>query len=306
VSGIVIRPAPLAEVRQLRSEVLRPGVAPEALAYPGDEIAGALHVGAYDGGRIVGIASVNPEGFAAEPGLAAWRLRGMATLPASRGAGLGRAMLETTYAHIRATGGELLWCNARVVALGFYRRLRFVTRGAEFDIPPIGPHYVMTRRLVPVAASRVSLRPARNDEAESLTALARRSQGLWGDDATVQGAMAAHLEVTPAALRGGMRFFTVIEVDGRIAGFHSLEPQADAGVTLRSLHVDPEWVGAGLGARLLAHARGVCGRLGADRLVVDSDARAAGFFRRAGGVPAGAMEASHPDGMRLPRFEIPC
>jgi hypothetical protein len=34
-----------------------------------------------------------------------------------------------------------------VVALGFYERLGFVAEGAEFDIDPIGPHYVMTRML---------------------------------------------------------------------------------------------------------------------------------------------------------------
>jgi len=56
-------------------------------------------------------------------------------------------LLELCFDHIRAHGGRLLWCNARVVALGFYERLGFVTEGPEFDIHPIGPHYVMTRQL---------------------------------------------------------------------------------------------------------------------------------------------------------------
>ena len=71
----------------------------------------------------------------------------MATVPSVRGAGHGRALLELCFDHIRAQGGRLLWCNARVVALGFYKRLGFVAEGPEFDIHPIGPHYVMTRQL---------------------------------------------------------------------------------------------------------------------------------------------------------------
>jgi GNAT superfamily N-acetyltransferase len=310
-ASVRIGPVALPDVRRLRSLVLRPGVAPDALAYPGDETPGAVHVGAYDGDRLVGIASLNREAYAAQPGVDAWRLRGMATLPDVRGAGHGRAMLEHAFAQVRAAGGELLWCNARVVALGFYRRLRFVTQGAEFDIPPIGPHYVMTRRLVPVADARVTLRPARDDEAVVLGALARRSQGLWGDAPGIIEAMAPRLDVAPAELRGGLRFFSVAEVDGQLAGFHSLESALpadgdDADVVLRSLYVEPAYVAGGLGARLLAQARGVCSRLGATRLVVDSDPRAAGFFARAGGVRVGTGEPAHPGGPRLPRFAFPC
>ena len=50
-------------------------------------------------------------------------------------------------APLRARGGDLLWCNARVVALGFYERLGFVAEGPEFEIVPIGPHFVMTKNL---------------------------------------------------------------------------------------------------------------------------------------------------------------
>jgi GNAT superfamily N-acetyltransferase len=71
----------------------------------------------------------------------------MATVPAVRGRGFGRALLEACFAHVRAHGGTLLWCNARVAALGFYAHLGFVAQGAQFEIVPIGPHFVMTRQL---------------------------------------------------------------------------------------------------------------------------------------------------------------
>ncbi len=141
------------EVRQLRHAVLRPFDPPEKLVYAGDDAPDTLHAGAFVGGELVGIASVCREAMPVgtdSPGSAeggAWRLRGMATVPAVRGTGLGRALLESCFDHIREQGGDLLWCNARVAALGFYERMGFAAQGEEFEIVPIGPHYVMTRRL---------------------------------------------------------------------------------------------------------------------------------------------------------------
>lgn len=142
------------QVRQLRHSVLRPFDPPEKLVYAGDEDPDTLHAGAFaDDGSLVGIASVCREPMPAGSDRrgsvdgGAWRLRGMATVPAVRGQGLGRALLEACFDHIRARGGDLLWCNARVAALGFYERMDFMAQGEEFEIVPIGPHYVMTRRL---------------------------------------------------------------------------------------------------------------------------------------------------------------
>jgi GNAT superfamily N-acetyltransferase len=143
----VVRPITPVQVRLLRHAVLRSFEPPERIIYHGDEALDTLHAGAFRGEELVGIASVCREGMPAgrEPG--AWRLRGMATLPSVRGEGHGRELLEACFAHIRAQGGTLLWCNARVVALGFYAHLGFVAEGEAFEITPIGLHYVMTRRL---------------------------------------------------------------------------------------------------------------------------------------------------------------
>jgi GNAT superfamily N-acetyltransferase len=147
----LLRPVSAAEVRLLRGSLLRPGEPPASLVYHGDDAADTLHAGAFDNGELVGIASVCQEALPAD--LAAlertgcWRLRGMATVPRVRGMGYGRSLLEACFAHVTGRGGTLIWCNARVVALDFYRHLGFQTHGEEFEIPPIGPHYVMTRRL---------------------------------------------------------------------------------------------------------------------------------------------------------------
>ena len=147
MSGFLVRPISAVQVRALRHALLRPFEPPEKIVYSGDDEPDTLHAGAFEGEAFVGIASVCREPMADSPDSGQWRLRGMATVPAVRGRGAGRALLEVCFDHIRARGGNLLWCNARVVALGFYTHLGFVAQGEEFEIVPIGPHYVMTRRL---------------------------------------------------------------------------------------------------------------------------------------------------------------
>jgi hypothetical protein len=40
-----------------------------------------------------------------------------------------------------------VWCTARVRARGFYERAGFVAVGGVLEIPRIGPHVLMRRRL---------------------------------------------------------------------------------------------------------------------------------------------------------------
>lgn len=142
----------------MRQSVLRPGKTLEDLVYPGDDHPRGAHFGAYDdGGRLVGIASVFPDVApdhlagtippAAFDSDAAFRLRGMATLPHVRGAGYGRHLLEACFEHVRKQGGTYLWCNARVNAAGFYHAMGLDAFGDAFEIDLIGPHYVMGRSL---------------------------------------------------------------------------------------------------------------------------------------------------------------
>ncbi|NNF57149.1 MAG: GNAT family N-acetyltransferase [Rhodothermaceae bacterium] len=144
----MIRPITAAETRPLRAAILRPGQPPAKLVYPGDDHPDGFHAGAFKNDHLVGIATIypepSPEAYRAEmPAGLAFRLRGMATTPEVRGEGFGRGLLEACFAHVQANGSDLLWCNARIGALAFYQTLGLQTIGPEFDIPGIGPHYVM-------------------------------------------------------------------------------------------------------------------------------------------------------------------
>jgi ribosomal protein S18 acetylase RimI-like enzyme len=138
----VIRRVSAEDIRPLRHSVLRPGQAFLETRYPGDDA--GVHLGAFDGDRLVGIASLYEEDRVGGP-TGGWRLRGMATDPDVRGAGFGAALLGGCIEEVVAAGGTELWCNARMSAVGFYRRAGFEVISEEFDVPGIGPHVVMTR-----------------------------------------------------------------------------------------------------------------------------------------------------------------
>ena len=153
-----VRRAPAAVVRPLRTRVLRPGWTDRHATYDQDETV-AVHIAAYRDGEDApdGVGTIYAEPppdanrdeipAAAYADGASWRLRGMATSDEARGTGLGRVVLEACFDVVRESGGAFLWCNARLVAVPFYERLGMTAVGPEFDIPGIGPHFVMWRRV---------------------------------------------------------------------------------------------------------------------------------------------------------------
>ena len=150
---MTVRSVPASVVHPLRTRILRPAWRDRLAVNPEDSLPEAYHVAAFDGGTVIGCATIYPEApperhrgaipYAAyEPG-ASVRLRGMATADEARGTGAGRALLEACFDHARDQGHTHLWCNARIGALGFYEHLGLSTVGDEFDLPEIGGHYVM-------------------------------------------------------------------------------------------------------------------------------------------------------------------
>ena len=142
-----IRPITSAETRAVRLPVLRPGLPPASAILDHDDEPRTRHFGAFDGTRLVGVATFFPEPCPSRPGPRAWRLRGMATLPEMQRRGLGSNLVAEGLRVARADNAELMWCNARVSARGFYEKLGFATFGEEFVLPVAGPHYVMIKDL---------------------------------------------------------------------------------------------------------------------------------------------------------------
>ncbi|MDQ1748340.1 MAG: hypothetical protein QOD07_2603 [Frankiaceae bacterium] len=148
-AGLVVRRARVDEIFPLRHAVLRPGRPVTYSVYSED--AGAVHVGAWDDGELVGCATVFPDPWAGPSPPAeekAWRLRGMAVDPSRQGQGVGGAVLAEAVAAAVEARAPLLWANARTQALRFYARHGFAEAGEEFVTPDTGlPHVPIVLRL---------------------------------------------------------------------------------------------------------------------------------------------------------------
>ena len=136
-----IEKVPPSVVYPLRHKVLRPNLPFEAVCLPSDNDPDAIHFTVKKDDTILSIASLYSESLEAMPNKNAYRLRGMATEPAEQGNGFGAMVLHGAMDYLKKeTDVEILWCNARVTAFGFYEKMGFTILGATFDIPNLGPH----------------------------------------------------------------------------------------------------------------------------------------------------------------------
>ena len=126
----------------LRSPVLREGADPELCRFDGDDDELSFHLGYFKDDTLVCVASFHQQGREGFSGIG-YQLRGMATLPAFQGMGIGNQLVNFSIVYLRGLKSNYLWCNARKVAFRFYTGLGFEFISEEFDIPGIGPHKAM-------------------------------------------------------------------------------------------------------------------------------------------------------------------
>ncbi|HEY1778399.1 MAG TPA: GNAT family N-acetyltransferase [Solirubrobacteraceae bacterium] len=139
MSSFDVAPITVAQTRGLRQSVLRPHQTLAELA--AHEPTDAFALGAFDGTALVAVGFIAPDG---EPG--SWRIRGMATEAVARGRGAGTGILTGLIAHALEHGAQRIWCNARTPARSLYERAGMQIVSAEFELPEIGPHFVMELR----------------------------------------------------------------------------------------------------------------------------------------------------------------
>jgi GNAT superfamily N-acetyltransferase len=133
---------------EMRSRVMKPFLTPQECRNPGDDDPLTLHLAAYQGDRIVGIATFLPEAHLFFPkAKTPYRLRGMASDPSLHRQGVGRSLVDEGVRRLVQRGCDLLWFNAREKAFPFYEALGYTMVGEMFDIDRIGPHKVMYKVL---------------------------------------------------------------------------------------------------------------------------------------------------------------
>ena len=146
-------------LREVRYAVLWPHLkSAEDARIDIDESEGAIHLAGMKGEEVVGVASLFLQtcdrfsGFF--EGEKVYRLRAMGVRSHVRGNGIGEAIINEAVNILKEEDVKVIWCDAREVAWGFYKRCGFAfvvdTEGVECDaytVPNIGLHKMMYRRL---------------------------------------------------------------------------------------------------------------------------------------------------------------
>ncbi|WKK67448.1 GNAT family N-acetyltransferase [Lutimonas zeaxanthinifaciens] len=142
---IKIKPIEVEKTFPLRKEILRKGM---TLSHkmPGDEDKESLHLGLFSDGELACIGSFMKNDKEIFSGVQ-YQLRGMATSEKAQGKGLGRLLMNKAEQILKKEGVDLIWCNARTSASGFYEKLGYKIVGEAFEVPQVGPHFVMFKRI---------------------------------------------------------------------------------------------------------------------------------------------------------------
>lgn len=133
------------ETFPIRLDVLRKNI-PLPYEFNGDFDKDTIHLGAFKNDKLIAVSSfmrASNKNFEGNQ----YQLRGMATLNEYQGFGAGKLMLEKAVQILKEKDIDILWCNARIAAVEFYKKQGFQTFGEKFEISYVGEHYVMLKEM---------------------------------------------------------------------------------------------------------------------------------------------------------------
>lgn len=146
-AGIIIQVIEAANTHVVRHPVLRKGRPLESCIFDGDGLASTIHLGAYIGEKLVGVLSAYEKQHPAFDEKNTYQVRGVAVLKAHQANGIGRLLMHSIESKLIKKEVSLLWLNARLSAVRFYKNLGYKVEGGVFDLPLIGPHYCYYKTL---------------------------------------------------------------------------------------------------------------------------------------------------------------
>ena len=146
-TGILIQAIEAASTHAVRHPVLRKGRPLESCIFDGDELASTLHLGAYLDEKLVGVLSAYEKQHPAFDEKNTYQVRGVAVLATHQTKGIGRLLMHSIERELSRKKVPLLWLNARLSAVPFYKNLGYKVEGGVFDLPLIGPHYCYYKTL---------------------------------------------------------------------------------------------------------------------------------------------------------------
>ena len=147
----------------------------------------------------------------------------------------------------------------------------------------------------------LTIRAPTIDELSGLSDLCFRSKAVWGYDKEFMDACRRELSFQPRDLE--LTLIAVVEHDGKPIGVAQVKV-VDEEADLLKLFVEPTALRSGTGKALLVWATDVAKKLGATRLMIDSDPDAAPFYRRMGAYDVGQAPSGSVPGRMLPKLAM--
>ena len=146
------------------------------------------------------------------------------------------------------------------------------------------------------------IRPALPSEAKHLSELAFRSKSYWGYSDRFMQACLKELTLDKHQIERNSIF--VIEVEGSVIGFYSIEHISAYETELCFLFVESSFIGKGYGRKLMAHAKRQAWHFGYNKIIIQGDPNAEAFYRAAGGSLVGTRKSASIPSRELPVFHI--
>jgi N-acetylglutamate synthase-like GNAT family acetyltransferase len=148
----------------------------------------------------------------------------------------------------------------------------------------------------------MKIRPARGEEAATISDLALRGKAHWGYPAAFIERCREELTYTPEQIAAAGTW--VAEDGGEIRGFYALSKVSPDTLELDALFVEPDHIGTGIGRGLMQHALAQFDDSGLARLIIQADPNATGFYEAAGARRIGESPSQSIEGRMLPLYEI--
>ena len=135
------------KIRPLRHVELRKGRPFSTTSYLKDYEEETFHMACIVDDKIVTCATFYPERSINIKSDNAYRLRGMATDFNFQRKGYASNLMVSAFEELTKRDCDMVWCNARLVAVDFYKSIGFKISGNLFNIEGIGAHYYMDKEI---------------------------------------------------------------------------------------------------------------------------------------------------------------
>lgn len=144
--SISVREITAVETFPVRHAELRQGRPLAECSFEGDDLSTTFHLGLFADRSLVGIATFLEKENPLFTGKQL-QLRGMAVLSEYQGQKLGDHLLEAGESMAIQRNKDIIWCNARIIAVNFYLRNGYQIKGDPFEIKDVGTHFVMFKNI---------------------------------------------------------------------------------------------------------------------------------------------------------------